>query len=105
MDHDRQAEVDALRQLVLDADPRLVEIVKWNSPSFTLDGEDVLTISAGPRGPVRLILHRGTGIKEHKSAAPASDGLLTWHSDIRASLRADADPAAITAAIRAWLSA
>jgi len=98
-------EVETLRQLVLDADPRLVEIVKWNSPSFTLDGEDVLTINARPDRPVLLILHRGTALKEHKSAAPASDELLTWHSDIRASLRADADPAAITAAIRAWLAA
>lgn len=100
--------VESLRAVVMDAEPRLVEIVKWNSPSYTLDGEDRLTVSAGPKGAVRLVLHRGTAEKEDKSAAStfAGDptGLLTWHSDIRASLAADADPVAARDVIRAWLA-
>ena len=33
---ERRATVEWLRALVAKADPRLVEIVKWNSPDYTL---------------------------------------------------------------------
>lgn len=104
---DRRASVNALRELVLDAEPGLVEIVKWNSPNFTLAGEDRLTINAAGKGPVRLILHLGAEIAEDKGAAPAFTGdplgLLTWHSNIRASLVLEDRDAAVEI-VRAWLS-
>jgi len=66
------------------------------------------------RGPVRLILHFGTERAETKGAVPTftddPTGLLTWHSDIRASLELppedelEAKRSAITAVIRAWLA-
>lgn len=110
----RRADVESLRALVHDADPSLTEIVKWNSPDYTLDGVDRLTINAAGKGPVRLILHFGTERAEDKAAAPTfsgdPDGLLTWHSDIRASLSLP-EPSklaerrnAIIAVIRAWLA-
>ena len=110
----RRAEVESLRALVHEADPSLIEIVKWNSPDYTLDGVDRLTINAAGKGPVRLILHFGTERAEDKSAAPTfagdPDGLLTWHSNIRASI-ALPEPAkltderdAIISVIRAWLA-
>lgn len=99
--------VRSLRALVLDAEPGLEEIIKWNSPSYVFCGEDRLTVNVGPTGAVRLILHRGTGIAETKGAASGFDGdptgLLTWHSDVRASLPAGADAAAARAVLRAWL--
>ena len=109
-----RAAVESLRALVHEAEPRLTEIVKWNSPDYTLDGVDRLTINAVGTRPVRLILHFGTGRAEDKNAAPrfAGDphGLLTWHSDIRASLvmptaaELASKRDAIIAVIRAWLS-
>ena len=110
---DRREQVDVLRALVHEAAPELTEIVKWNSPDYTLDGVDRLTINAAGRGPVRLILHFGTERAESKHTAPsfADDParLLTWHSDIRASLTAPpADDlsarAAVVGLIRAWLA-
>lgn len=111
---ERRASVEALRSLVLDAEPRLVEIVKWNSPSYTLDGVDRLTVNAAGRGPVRLILHLGVATTENKRVSPAfdgdTDGLLTWHSDIRASLpmppmeELQDARAAMVRVIRAWLA-
>ena len=102
-----RAEVTSLRALVMYAEPRLVEIVKWNSPTFTRDGEDCLTINVGPQGAVRLILHRGTAHAEDRAATATftgdPSGLLTWHSDIRASLSATVDPAAAREIVRAWL--
>ncbi|MET4156859.1 DUF1801 domain-containing protein [Agromyces sp. PvR057] len=111
---DRRADIDALRALVREAEPGLVEIVKWNSPSYTLGGIDRLTINAAGRGPVRLILHFGTERAEDKGAVSTFGGdpagLLTWHSDIRASLTLPpADElaggrGAIVTVIRAWLA-
>ena len=111
---ERRADVETLRALVLEAEPALSEIVKWNSPNYVLDGVDRLTINAAGMGPVRLILHFGTARAEDKVAAPAfagdPDGLLTWHSNIRASLalppraELDAKREAILGLIRAWLA-
>lgn len=109
----RRDQVETLRSIVREADPRLVETVKWNSPDYVLDGVDRLTVNAAGRGPVRLILHFGTARAEHAGGASRfdgdPDGRLTWHSDIRASLTApSADDAAARAVtvelLRAWLA-
>lgn len=86
----RREEVEALRRLVLSADARAIEIVKWNSPSYVVDGADRVTVAGHNPRVVSLVLHRGAMTRED-AAAPTSfdgdpDGLLTWHSDIRASI-------------------
>ena len=111
---ERRADVEALRALVLEAEPGLSEIVKWNSPNYVLDGVDRLTINAAGKGPARLILHFGTRRAEDTAAAPEfagdPEGLLTWHSNIRASLALPqaaelaAKREAILELIRAWLA-
>lgn len=111
---ERRADVESLRALVHEAGPALTEVLKWNSPDYVLDGVDRLTINAVGKGPVRLILHWGTKRAEDKDAGPTFSGdpelLLTWHSDIRASLALPAAAelagrrTAIIAVIRAWLA-
>lgn len=105
---DSRAEVETLRAIVADAHPDVTEIIKWNSPSYVLDGVDRLTISAAGKGPVRLVLHFGTERAEVKGAAHGFDGdpggLLTWHSDIRASMTVT-EPGAMRDVVRAWLLA
>jgi len=107
--------IEGLRQLVREADPGAREHIKWNSPSFVVDGVDQATISAQGRDGVRLVLHRGATTAENRDATSAfagdPHGLLTWHSDIRASLLVtDLDdlagkrPAAV-GVVRAWLTA
>ncbi|PRY70005.1 uncharacterized protein DUF1801 [Glaciihabitans tibetensis] len=86
-----RAQVEALREIVLTCTPGVQEHIKWNSPSYYIvPGEDRVTVNAHGAGPVRLVLHAGATTPEDKSAAPsfAGDphGLLTWHSNIRASL-------------------
>ncbi|RYV50396.1 DUF1801 domain-containing protein [Pengzhenrongella frigida] len=105
--------IDALRALVLEANPAVHEHIKWNSPSYVLDGVDQATISAQGKDGVRLVLHRGATTAETTGAPTAftgdPHGLLTWHSDIRASLLvrdlADltANRAAAVDVVRAWL--
>ena len=111
---DRRALVDGLRALVAEASPAAQEHIKWNSPSYLLDGVDQATISAQGKQGVRLVLHRGATRVENTHAASAFTGdpygLLTWHSDIRASLLvadladlAAKRPAAVEI-VRAWLA-
>ena len=106
--------IQALRQLVLEANPAAEEHIKWNSPSFVLAGVDQATISAQGKNGVRLVLHRGATTAENPDAASTftgdPNGLLTWHSDIRASLLvtdlADLERtrAAAVEVVRAWLA-
>lgn len=111
---DRRVLVDALRALVHEASPAAQEHIKWNSPSYVLDGVDQATVNAQGKQGVRLVLHRGATTVEDTDAASAftgdPHGLLTWHSDIRASLPVTdlADLAAKRTAavevVRAWLT-
>lgn len=102
-------EAEALRSLITSAHSGLTESIKWNSPNYSLGDTDLLTMNVPRSGPLRLILHRGTKMAEDKTAAPQfdgdPDGLLTWHSNIRASLRmSESDSDAIAAVIRAWVA-
>lgn len=102
---ERRADVESLRELVHVAEPMLDEVVKWNSPNYTFLGIDRLTINAAGRGPVRLILHFGSDRAENKGVATTFSGdpkgLMTWHSDIRASLTLPkADELAAKGAVR-----
>jgi hypothetical protein len=109
-----RAAVDALRAIVLAAHPNVTEHLKWNSPSFVVDGVDRATVNIDRTGAIRLVLHQDTAKAEHAGAATDFEGdplgILTWHSDIRASLRVGgaADIAArheeLAAVIRAWLA-
>jgi len=106
----RRAEVQSMRELVMDAAPEAAEIIKWNSPSYVVGDEDRLTVNVSGAGPTRLILHRGVAEAEDKKAATEftgdPTGLLTWHSNIRASLVLPSaeQRAAAADVIRAWLA-
>jgi hypothetical protein len=113
LDPERRTEVDELLEIVRSAHPDLVESIKWNSPNWSLDGADLLTVNVPRSGPVRLILHRGATTAEHKTAASTftgdPGGILRWHSDIRASLAMPAPNAledaraGMVEVIRAWV--
>lgn len=79
--------IQALRASIKNAWPQLHEHVKWNSPTYTLDAADLMTINVNNRQrQVQLILHRGAERPEDRSR-PAllteDEGLVRWLSDIR----------------------
>lgn len=49
--------VAAVRAMILSADPKLAERIKWNAPSFGYGSEDRITFNL--RKGVMLIFHRG----------------------------------------------
>lgn len=87
LDADKHSQVQALRSLIIEADPRLEEHIKWNAPSYVLDGEDRITFNlTNKQGAIKLVLHMGATRKENKNAAPIMNdesGLIEWSSDIR----------------------
>lgn len=103
--------VEAIRRTTLGADREITEGVKWNGPSFYLEGW-FATVNVRGRG-VMVVLHQGakkrpgSGAGLRESLGDAS-GMLRWHSDDRATAtfvdQADFDAKRRTFAgvVRAW---
>lgn len=109
-DHPRRAEIDALRAIILTADPVISEGVKWNAPSY-LCREWFATFHLRAKTGVQIILHRGAKKRPDDMADIADpEGLLTWLDGNRASVKFDtmADIArrtpAFTAILRQWIA-
>lgn len=111
--HPLRPVLDALRAVVVAAEPRLVEGVKWNAPSYAVGGgDDRITFNLSAPDRVRLIFHCGVKQRAAKGRAPVADrGLLEWAADDRgiATYRSLAEVQAAETAlgelVRAWLAA
>ncbi|MDI4647668.1 DUF1801 domain-containing protein [Cohnella hashimotonis] len=114
LEHPMKREIEALRALVRDADVRLAEGIKWNAPSYSVDGEDRVTLNLQGKGIIRLVFHAGAKKKNlNIRAAWGEDasGLLEWAADDRAivklagmdDVREKGDK--LASVIRRWLEA
>src|SRR5262245_61761709 len=56
--HPAKPEIEAVRALILGADPAIQEAVKWNAPSFRTT-EFFATFNLRVKKGVQLVLHRG----------------------------------------------
>lgn len=90
LDDKKRAQVDALRALILGAEMQLQEHIKWNAPSYILDGEDRITFNLmNKEQVVKLVIHMGATRKENKKGVPVmqdESGLIEWNSDIRGTI-------------------
>ena len=94
--------VERLRAMVLNAADGVTEHIKWNGPSFCIDGDDRITVGLAPRGAVRAILHRGVKVKDATGFAfPDDSGLIQWAAPDRGVV-AFADEAAVVAGAEAF---
>ncbi len=74
-----RATMTALRRLVAESHPELSEHVKWNGPSFLIDGDDRITLGVARDGAVRAVLHRGVKAKPTEGFAFDDEaGLVKW---------------------------
>ncbi len=83
--HPREAEILALRKIILGVDKTVAEGIKWNSPSFhtTLD---FATFHLRSKDGTLVILHRGSTPEQAKKAMTIDDpaGMLAWRGTSRA---------------------
>ena len=86
----QREQVETLRNIILVANPKLDEHIKWNAPSYSLNGTDRITFNVSNKdGLVKLVLHMDTQRKEDKKALPIildQTDLIEWNSDIRGML-------------------
>lgn len=98
-DHPLEEAMQLVRRIVLDADSRVVESIKWKTPTFSYEGN---IVSFNPaKNFVSLLFHRGAEI-------PGSHPLLEGEGRLARTMRfADLDDVEakrndLTEAIRAW---
>jgi len=112
LNEDRRQQVEALRTIIKTVNSDLTEHIKWNSPSYILDGEDRITFNMHYPNQTMVLLHMGATRKENKKADPIMNdttGLIKWNSDIRGTLAFSSlddianSQADITKVLSAWL--
>lgn len=79
LEHPLKKDIEAVRKIVLSADRRIGEGVKWNAPSFHA-GEYFATVNLRSTDAVQLILHRGAKVRKTAKRIAIDDpaGLLKW---------------------------
>ncbi|WP_067547877.1 DUF1801 domain-containing protein [Nocardia crassostreae] len=84
--HPRKAKIEELRAAILLANPQLTEQIKWNAPSFCVNGDDRITFQLQPKDVVALIFHRGAKKRDGDADGFTFDdptGLIDWRSPDR----------------------
>ena len=114
LNEDKRLQVDTLRNLIFDTEPQLKEHIKWNAPSYVLDGEDRITFNLmNKQRFVKLVLHMGASRREDKKGVPImqdESGLIEWSSDIRGMITfssiddVTSNTVALKKIIKDWLS-
>lgn len=104
----QRAQVELLRRVILGADARVREGIKWNAPSFHC-GEWFATFNLRAKGSVRLVFHRGAKTRPAGPPryVPDPTDLLHWITDDRclATFTGADDIAAKSAAFRRIVAA
>ncbi|MET0519598.1 MAG: DUF1801 domain-containing protein [Burkholderiaceae bacterium] len=110
LEHPFKAEVQALREIIVGADPMIAEGIKWNAPSFRTH-EYFLTTHLRAKGGVGLIFHLGARPREQQYiTVDDPTGLLHWLARDRAvALFTGPDDVAarrpaLEALLRAWIA-
>ena len=89
LQHPLKREIEVVRKIILSADERLSEQIKWNAPSFCLNNEDRITFNLRGKGYFLLVFHCGAKAKP-KGSEPLFDdatGLLEWAAADRATAK------------------
>ncbi|MHA2855060.1 DUF1801 domain-containing protein [Paenibacillus lautus] len=87
LEHPLKKEIEEVRSFILSVDDRITEHIKWNAPSFCVQGEDRITLNLQGKGFVRLIFHCGAKVKDHDIKGTLTEDaaeLLEWASHDRA---------------------
>lgn len=88
LDHPLKSVIEAIRQTILEADRRITEGIKWNSPSFYCHGW-FATVNIREKKGVLVVLHHGAKIRDEATLSLTikdPSKLLTWLSKDRATI-------------------
>ena len=109
--HAQDTAIRRLRAVILAADPRIAEGIKWNAPSFHVDGRHFATMQLRRADRMMLVLHLGAGKQAMPAGAIVDPGhLLTWLGADRATWTfagvddVEAQGASLQALLRQWMA-
>ncbi|MCC7466368.1 MAG: DUF1801 domain-containing protein [Saprospiraceae bacterium] len=71
LDHPLKPEIERLREILKSADARLSERIKWNAPSYHLEGVDIVTFGPMMRRKEEILL-----VFHHPKIVEVSSSLL-----------------------------
>lgn len=100
--HPLTAEIDRVRQIILQTDPRIGECIKWSSPTFTYKG-NMASFFMNAKKMVSLMFHKGaliddpTGLLE----GDGKEGRTARFSDMEDIEKKKAD---LETVVRAWIA-
>lgn len=82
--HPRKAEIEAVRAIIVGADKRIAERVKWNAPNFYFK-DDFATFKLRPMETIQVVFHTGAKVKDNPKAIKLDDpaGLMKWSTKDR----------------------
>ena len=102
-DNPQKAVAERVRELILDADPRIAESVKWSTPTFEYKG-NLLSIQPRATKFVSLLVHEGASIPgDHPRLEGDGPHVRTMRFQDLADLEAGA--AELQAVVQAWCDA
>ena len=98
--HPQKEVIEAVRAIVLKADKRMAERVKWNAPSFYITdasgtAQDFAAFNPRAKGFVQLILLFPMGVVDDPATPPAPDTALDLLDILLVSFRACRLPSAL----------
>lgn len=109
--HAHRDAVLRLRAVVRGALPGATEHVKWNAPSYAVDGVDRVTFRLHPGDRVQLVLHRGAAVREGGFSFTDPTGLVVWAAPDRGVVTftdladVEAKAARVADLVAAWVAA
>lgn len=59
LDHPLKEEMKAVRDILINANEKLAEHIKWGAPSFYLNKEDMATFNPQAKKYVHIVFHKG----------------------------------------------
>jgi len=86
LNHPLRAEIEELRQVILNTMNGLAENIKWNGPNYCFEDQDRVTMRIQPPKQIQLIFHRGAKkiIQPDDKLIDDKSGLLIWKENDRA---------------------
>ena len=57
LDHPLKSEVQMVREIIQNVHPAIAEQIKWNAPSFSYQGEYLVTFNLRAKDRVHLVFH------------------------------------------------
>lgn len=57
LEHPLKAEVQMMREIIMKLDPDITEQIKWKAPTFSYQGEYLVTFNLWEKGRIHLVFH------------------------------------------------